>query len=280
MMTAKKLLSLYGLKWNPFSPDLPSEGILRSPAFEHFSWRVETLALEGGFAMITGDSGLGKSTALRALNEHLSKMREITVGAISRPQSGVPDFYREMGFLFGIELRTTNRWGGYRCLRDRWQTHIDSTLLRPVILIDEAQEMPSTVLSELRLMVSQKFDSEMLLTIVLCGDNRLHQRLRSPELVPLGTRIRTRLHLDANTKNELVILLKESCRRAGNHELMTDELMETLAEHAAGNPRILMTLASEVLSLGCKKELRNLGAGLYLEAYPATPAPGVRKTRN
>lgn len=280
MMSAKKLLSLYGLKWNPFSPDLPSEGILRSPAFEHFCWRVETLALEGGFAMITGDSGLGKSTALRALSEHLGKMREITVGAISRPQSGVPDFYREMGFLFGIELRMTNRWGGYRCLRDRWQTHIDSTLLRPVILIDEAQEMPSTVLSELRLMVSQKFDSEMLLTIVICGDNRLHQRLRSPDLVPLGTRIRTRLHLEANTKIELVNLLRESCRRAGNDELMTAELMETLAEHAAGNPRILMTLAAEVLSLGCKKELRNLGAGLYLEAYPQTPAPGVRKPRS
>ena len=76
-MTAKKLLSLYGLKWNPFSPDLPSEGILRSQAFEHFSWRVETLALEGGFAMITGDSGLGKSTALRALNEHLLTRPEV-----------------------------------------------------------------------------------------------------------------------------------------------------------------------------------------------------------
>lgn len=279
-MNSKKLLSLYGLKWNPFSPDLPSEGILRSQAFEHFCWRVESLALEGGFAMITGESGLGKSTALRALNEHLGRKREITVGAISRPQSGVPDFYREMGFLFGTELRTSNRWGGYRCLRDRWQTHIDSTLLRPVILIDEAQEMPSAVLSELRLMVSQQFDSQMLLTIVLCGDNRLHQRLRSPELVPLGTRIRTRLHLEANTKQELVGLLKESCKRAGGEELMTAELMETLAEHAAGNPRIVMTLANEVLSLACKKELRSLSAPLYLEVFPQTPSPGTRKSRS
>jgi general secretion pathway protein A len=278
-MTQKKLLALFGLKWNPFSPDLPTEAILKSKAFEHFCWRIESLALEGGFAMVTGDPGLGKSVTLRSLSEHLSKMREITVGAITRPQSGVGDFYRELGSLFAIELRGNNRWGGYRMMRERWQTHIDSTLLRPVILIDEAQEMPTQVLSELRLMVSHQFDSQILLTVILAGDNRLIQRFRSPELVPLGTRIRTRLHLETNNKQELITFLKESCARAGNAELMSNELMETLAEHSAGNPRILTTLASEILSLGSKKELSQLTAGLYLEAFPQAAPASARKLR-
>lgn len=276
-MNQKKLLSLFGLKWNPFSPDLPTEAIIKSQVFDHFCWKVEGLALDGGFAMITGDPGLGKSITMRALCEHLSKLREITVGEIIRPQSGVGDFYREMGTLFGIELRGNNRWGGFRLMRERWKTHIDSTLLRPVVLIDEAQEMPSQVLSELRLMMSHHFDSQLLLTVILAGDNRLIERLRLQELVPLGTRIRTRLHLETKTKNELVVFLKESCKRAGNEQLMTEELMETLAEHSAGNPRILMTLSHELLSLGAKKEIHQLTASLYFEAYPQAGPPGPRK---
>ena len=58
------LLALYGLKWNPFSPELPAEALRLTPAAEDFVWRVEqTLVREGGFAMIHGDPGTGKSVA-------------------------------------------------------------------------------------------------------------------------------------------------------------------------------------------------------------------------
>jgi len=46
-MISKKLLSLWGLKWNPFSPELPNEGLLVTPKIEHFAWRVEQLVREG-----------------------------------------------------------------------------------------------------------------------------------------------------------------------------------------------------------------------------------------
>ena len=66
-MNHKKLLALWGLKWNPFSPELPGEGLLVTPKIENFTWRVEQLVQEGGFALITGESGTGKSVALRIL---------------------------------------------------------------------------------------------------------------------------------------------------------------------------------------------------------------------
>ena len=278
-MNSQKLLSLYGLKWNPFAPDLPSEAIIRTPRFEHFAWRVENLVLEGGFALITGESGLGKSVALRALSEQLSKVREISVGVLSRPQSGLSDFYRELGYLFGIELRVSNRYGGYRLLREKWQTHINSTLLRPVLLIDEAQEMMLPVLSELRLLASSQFDSQLLLTVVIAGDQRLIERLKTPELIPLGTRVRTRLCLETATKNDLLALLRESLLRAGNPKLMTDGLLETLAEHSAGNPRILSMLAGEILSHGIRKELPILDESVYLDAFSQSPRQPLKKSR-
>jgi general secretion pathway protein A len=143
----KKLLSLFGLKWNPFSPDVPVEALLVTPRIESFCWRVETLAGEGGFALITGEPGLGKSVALRLLVERLSGVREAKVGVLSRPQAGLADFYREMGDLFGVDLQPHNRWAGSKLLRGKWQTHIDAALFRPVLIIDEAQEMLATVSS-------------------------------------------------------------------------------------------------------------------------------------
>lgn len=97
------LLALYGLKWNPFFPELPSEAIYVPPKIENFCWRIEhALVKEGGFAMVHGDRGSGKSIVLRLLAERLKKLPDITVGDIAHPQSSLVDFYRELGDIFGV----------------------------------------------------------------------------------------------------------------------------------------------------------------------------------
>lgn len=276
-MSTKKLQALYGLKWNPFTQDIPAETIYKTPRFVQYCYRVETLTLDGGFALITGESGLGKSASLRALYDHLSKIPEITVGDIIRPQSGLTDFYREISSLFGVELKSGNRWSGYRGLREKWKHHIASTLLRPVLLIDEAQEVPTKVLSELRLLSMEKFDSASLLTVILAGDSRLTNAFKEEDLIPLGTRIRTRLVMEPWMKPQLVELLKEGLRHAGNPNLMTAALIETLTEHAAGSPRVLMNLAGECLAIGMMKESPQLDEGLFFELFPPQSSSGTRR---
>ena len=140
----RKLLALYGLKFNPFAPELPTEALWIAPEVENFLWRIQfALVREGGFALITGESGSGKSVTLRLLSERLAAEPDLVVGAISRPQANVADFYRELGELFGVPLRPHNRWGGAKALRQRWTLHLDTTLLRPLLLVDEAQELDS-----------------------------------------------------------------------------------------------------------------------------------------
>lgn len=122
----KKLLALYGLKWSPFSADVPIEALHVTPRMESFCWRVEQLVGEGGFALVTAAPGMGKSVTLRVLAERLAGVRDVQVGILSRPQAGLADFYRELGELFGVELHPHNRWGGAKLLRERWQSHIDA----------------------------------------------------------------------------------------------------------------------------------------------------------
>ena len=272
----KKLLALYGLKWNPFAPEIPPDALLPTPKIEAFCWRIEQSHVrEGGFALITGDPGTGKSVVLRLLAERLARVRDLTVGALTHPQSQVADFYRELGDLFGVALHPHNRWNGFKTLRAQWLAHLEGTLLRPVLLIDEAQEMPPLVLSELRLLASAQFDSRALLSVVLAGDGRLADLLRRDELRPLGSRIRTRLSLEYASREELRAGLEHLLDAAGNATLMTPELKTTLCEHALGNYRVLTTMAGELLAVAAQRELAQLDEKLYLEVYapPRSAAP-------
>jgi type II secretory pathway predicted ATPase ExeA len=276
----RKLLSLYGLRFNPFAPELPTEALLVSAKLEDFLWRIEnSLVREGGFALVTGDPGTGKSVALRVLAERLGAVRDLTVGALAHPQSNLADFYREMGELFGVALKPHNRWGGFRALRERWLAHLEHSLTRPVLLIDEAQEMSAPVLSELRLLASTHFDSRIILSVVLAGDARLSAALRRDELLPLGSRLRTRLALQAAPREELEAVLEHLLHSAGNPKLLSPELVHTLCDHAAGNLRVLTTMASELLAHAAQHGRSQLDETLYLEVFGEPAASPRRRAR-
>ena len=277
-MNSKKLLSLWGLKWNPFSPELPSEALWVTARIEHFVWRVEQLVQEGGFALIWGESGTGKSVVLRIVAERLSTIRDVVVGVLERPQSKSADFYRELGDIFSVKLKPSNRYGGFKALRERWKSHVSSSRIKPVLLVDEAQEMDPEVLSELRILASADFDATSLLTVVLSGDGRLLELLQHEDLIPLGTRIRTRLNTESATRDELRELVGHALAKAGNASLMTGELMDALADHAAGNYRLLMTMSAELLAYGMSQEVSQLDEKAFLELFQSVrPRAAAKK---
>ena len=268
-----KLLALYSLKFHPFHADVPTEALYTTPVVDAFLRRVELAIADGGFAMLTGDPGTGKTIAMRLLAERLRALPNVVVGTIEHPQSRTSDFYRELGDLFGIPLAIHNRWAGFKALRTRWSEHIASTLMRPVLIIDEAQEALTTVLSELRILASKDFDSRQLLCVVFAGDARLPERLRTAELLPLGSRIRRRLVFDYASRDELLACLDHLLDTAGNPSLMTTELKATLADHAAGNYRIMMNLADELLTVAADRDLPRLDEKLFLDVFAQAPKP-------
>jgi len=276
-----KLLSLYGLKFNPFRPDVPIDALFTTPTVDSYLRRVELGIADGGFAMLTGDPGTGKSVALRLLAERLRALPDVVVGTVEHPQSRTMDFYRELGDLFGVPLASHNRWAGFKALRARWADHVTSTRCRPVLIVDEAQETLTTVFNELRILASKDLDSKQLLCVVFAGDARLPERLRAADLLPLGSRIRRRLILDYASRDELLACLDHLLAAAGNSALMTSELRVTLADHAAGNYRVLMNLGDELLAVAAERELARLDEKLFLDVFAQTPKtkvpPAARK---
>jgi general secretion pathway protein A len=274
---SKHLGALFGLKFNPFSITIPVEACLSTPRLEHFFWRVENLTSEGGFAIVTGEPGMGKSISLRLLSEQIQSIPDLSVSLLSRSQSSLSDFYREIGEIFGATLSPSNRWRATKLLRERWKAHIDQSLWRPVLIVDEAQEMKTEVLNELRLLCSSKLDSQRLLTVVLGGDARLLDRLRKAELLSLGSRLRARLVLGPASPDELLVLLNHVLTKAGNCQLITATVKNTLCQHSLGNPRILMNHCQELLDSAVRKELAQIDEKLYFEVFSTAPKKRGRK---
>jgi general secretion pathway protein A len=156
-----------------------------------------------------------------------------------------------------VALAANNRWAGFKALRARWAEHFATTLRRPVLILDEAQETITPVLNELRIIASKDFDSRQLLCIVFAGDSRLPERYAS--------------------RDELLACLDHVLAAAGNPSLMTAELKATLADHSAGNYRVLMNLADELLAAGAERELPRLDEKLFLEIFGQSPKPKPRK---
>jgi type II secretory pathway predicted ATPase ExeA len=272
----KRLLNLYSLKFNPFSSQLPATALWVSPPIQSFCWRIEHQAGEGGFALAVGDPGVGKSAALRILSEHLQGLRDLCVGILTRPQAKTADFYRELGHLFGVSLSPNNRWHSSKSLREKWLSHIEATVYRPVLIIDEAQEMNPLVLAELRILASADLDSRSILTIILAGDQRLAVRFEEPDLLPIASRIRSRLRLEALPPKQLQECLNHLLKAAGNPKLFSPSLIQTLCEHAAGNLRLLMNLANDLLVAACQQEREVIDEKLYFEVFALDPKPSKK----
>lgn len=272
----KRLLNLYSLKFNPFSSQLPATALWVSPPIQSFCWRIEHQVGEGGFALAVGDPGVGKSAALRILSEHLQGLRDLCVGILTRPQAKTADFYRELGHLFGVSLSPNNRWHSSKSLREKWLAHIEATVYRPVLIIDEAQEMNPLVLAELRMLASADLDSRSILTIILAGDQRLAVRFEEPDLLPIASRIRSRLRLETLSPKQLQECLNHLLKAAGNPKLFSPSLIQTLCEHAAGNLRLLMNLANDLLVAACQQEREIIDEKLYFEVFASDPKPAKK----
>ena len=153
---------------------------------------------------------------------------------------------------------------------------MEGSLYRPVILVDEAQEMNLSVFSELKLLSSADLDARSILTIILAGDNRLVSRLESPDLLPIASRIRSRLRLEGLNPKQLQEGLNHLLKNAGNPRLMTPGLIQALCEHAAGNLRLLMNMSNDLLAAASQKEKEQLDEQLFFEVMSLDPKPNKK----
>jgi len=242
--------AFYGLNDNPFS-------IAPNPHYMFFSDRHREalahltygLGETGGFVLLTGEVGTGKTTVSRCL---LQQIPENTDTAFILNPS-----LTELELLATLCDELEIKYGENPTLKQL--TDLISTYLltnhknarNTVLIIDEAQHLRSEVLEQLRLLTNLETNTKKLLQVILIGQPELQQLLKRQDLRQLAQRITARYHLLPLNKDEIGLYVLHRLQVAGRHEpLFTRKAIAALHKHSGGIPRLTNLLCERALMAG------------------------------
>ncbi len=281
----------YGLIRSPFemTPD-PSFLYLGETHREGLATLVYGVQKRKGFVLLTGEVGTGKTTLLHALLAQLDSTTDTAF--IFNPKLSVLDFFRmlldELEIPVACETKAEYLLALNRFLIDRLQRN------RTVLLIvDEAQNLSTEMLEEVRLLSNLETSTSKLIQIMLVGQPELNEMLARPELRQLRQRIVLSHHLLPFNQTEIDAYVDERLRLAGytGKGIFKRSARNELGAVTGGIPRLLNVVCDGALLTGYGREqltldasvIREVAEGLRLIDKPLTDqtgiAPGDRKRR-
>ena len=242
--------AFYGLNDNPFSiaPN-PHYLFLSDRHREALAHLTYGLGETGGFVLLTGEVGTGKTTVSRCL---LNQLPENTDTAFILNPS-----LTELELLATLcdELNITyGESPTLKQLTDRLSQFLLANHEKgrnTVLIIDEAQHLRAEVLEQLRLLTNLETDTKKLLQVILIGQPELQQLLKRQELRQLAQRITARYHLLPLTEQEIGLYVQHRLQVGGRHEpLFHRSAIKTLHKYSGGIPRLINLLCERALMAG------------------------------
>ncbi len=244
-------LKYFGLSEAPFS-------IAPDPRYLYMSKRHQEALAHllygvkggGGFVLLTGEVGAGKTTVCRCLLEQVPESCDVAY--IFNPKLTVEELLSTLCLEFGIEIPpgNTSIKVFIDCL-NKYLLDAHARSRHSVLIIDEAQNLSVDVLEQMRLLTNLETNQRKLLQIILLGQPELAQMLERPELRQLAQRIVARYHLGPLNKTEVAAYLKHrldvSGVAAGTRQLFPDNLIGPIYRLSGGVPRLLNVLCDRAL---------------------------------
>jgi len=245
----------YGLKERPFN-------VTSDPAFffsskkhqEALSHLLYGVTQRKGIVVVTGEIGTGKTTLCRFFLEQLNK--DTKVAFILNPYLSEIQLLEAIMKDFGLEVKDKNRLA--------FVSEFNKFLLKEaqdgnnvVLIIDEAQNLKSRQLEQIRLLSNLETQKEKLMQIVLMGQPELNRKLSLYELRQLQQRIMVRYHISPLDADEIKHYINHRLNVAGaNGRVRFDDLaMHLIAEFSCGVPRLINIICDRALLAGFVKEL-------------------------
>jgi putative secretion ATPase (PEP-CTERM system associated) len=199
-----------------------------------------------GFILLSGEVGAGKTTLIRELiKRHLDN---VTLAKIFNTKADSHQLLTMINDDFGLE---TDGRSKAALLRDLNEFLIDQYAegKRAVLIIDEAQNLSTDLLEEIRMLSNLETDGGKLLQIVLVGQPELRDTLNSPELLQLRQRIQIGCHLRPLDREEVTEYIYYRMESAGNREAVAfaPEALDLIHDLSRGVPRLINILCDYLL---------------------------------
>jgi general secretion pathway protein A len=243
--------SYFGLKGEPFSiaPD-PHYLFMSERHREALAHLLYGLGGGGGFVLLTGEIGTGKTTLCRLFLEQIPA--NCNVAYIFNPKLTVPELLQSICEEFRIDVppgETSPTVKGYVDRLNGFLLQAHAAGRNNVLIIDEAQNLSAEVLEQLRLLTNLETRERKLLQIILIGQPELRQMLARPELEQLAQRVIARYHLDALTPAETDHYIRHRMDIAGLERPFPFEAkaIRRIHEVSRGVPRRINLLCDRAL---------------------------------
>jgi len=281
--------AFYGLVENPFSLSTDPKFLYHSAAHDRTAQALLTsIGQREGVVVITGPVGIGKTSLCRAVIEELD--RHTLTSFLVDPFLSVEDLLETLLIDFGVLSRDDLTPGSHpsthqlRVTLQSFLRSLASLQASAVVLIDEAQNLPVTVLEELRTL-AEVGDAQRLLHVVLVGDPELQSLLQRRELRPLNERIAVRSALGPLSAEELDGYVTHRLSVSGSPSVeFSDAALARIYTITGGVPRLVNLLGDRILARGYDMSATLIDAAIVdiaaadlgLSAPGREPARGLR----
>lgn len=240
--------SFFGLRESAFSIAVNPRYLYMSDqhreALAHLLYGIQN----GGFVMLTGEVGTGKTTLVRSLLEQLPENTDLAI--ILNPMASAPELLASIC----DELRIPHPFSAsLKQLTDALNQYLLNNHAqgrKTVLLIDEAQLLQIPVLEQVRLLTNLETTTDKLLQIMLIGQPELKDLLATPQLRQLSQRITARFHLHALTLDETQAYVAHRLQIAGlenNPNPFPQDIIKLIHQHSGGIPRLINVIAERLL---------------------------------
>jgi general secretion pathway protein A len=247
-------LELFKLHELPFrlSPD-PQFLYLSKQHARAKAYMESTIWFTDGFVVITGEIGAGKTTLIETFLRELQS--DAIVAQINQTQLSPTAFLQTVLVQFGFSPFNMKKPEVLSTL-NQFLTEQYSNGRKVLLIIDEAQNLTSRVLEEVRMLSGVETTKEKVLRIILAGQPELNDKLNSPELVQLTQRVRLRFHLTALTKVETTAYIDHRLEVAGSQgrRIFAEDTYGIIYKYTGGVPRLINTLCDTCLMAAFGKD--------------------------
>lgn len=240
-------LNFFGLKANPFDKNSDGDFLYTSKSITRANARLDIILQTGGILHLYGEYGCGKTALLHNLSKNLpAKTPSVYLDYVKVGAYGLL-------FFLAKELMIYPSYSKVK-LVCQIKEHLVALTEKPVIIIDEAQELAIDTLSDIRMLASQDFDSHMPFVLILSSHPSFIPKLN--QSIALKQRINLFCHLMPFTKEETGLYLQKRMHAAGcKHFPFQQDALDIIFSYSNGIARKINQIASICLitaaSMGC-----------------------------
>lgn len=237
----------FGFTRLPFTKDIPSAQLFQAEGQSELCARLDYLLKDHGLGLVTGETGCGKSTAVRRFTATLDPNRHFVI-YLANPFMGLSGIYRDLLTSLGHETP----FGKPKAV-----AHIRSAFLEllhtkhrlPVVILDEAHLFPTSVFEPLRLLFSTEMDSQSLGVLLLVGQPELRRILRLTPYEAFYQRLTTHYHLPPLDLAQTIAYIRHHVQLAEYKAgpLFADDALARIYENTKGVPRLINRLCTTAL---------------------------------